>query len=358
MLQVLTASDQVAQHLRDEIARGTWKDVMPGSDRLARELGVGRNTIDAALLILEQEGSLEKQGTGRRRRILQVHKLDAPGLAMHVLPYDRGDIGGSFLATLWNQLQLAGHRVDLADKTLEELRMDPKRVARMVERTGADNWIVGGGSLEVLRWFSEQDLNTFAVCGRYSTLRIAGASPDKTKAIARCVERLTELGHNRIMLLSREDRRKPHPGPMERAFLDALESNGIQPSDYHFPDWGNEQADFFRCLNSIFRYTPPTALILDGSYLYTATERHLAQKGILAPRDISLVSTDYNADAFYWSEPQISHISHQWTPVARRVVNWASRLARGQKDLRKTMTKARFIEGGTIGPKPGRVRPI
>lgn len=35
---------------------------MPGGDRLARDLGIGRNTIDAALLQLEKEGLLVRLG--------------------------------------------------------------------------------------------------------------------------------------------------------------------------------------------------------------------------------------------------------------------------------------------------------
>ena len=44
-LQVLTASEQVAAFLREEIRRGRWQDSMPGGDRLVQELGVGRNTV-------------------------------------------------------------------------------------------------------------------------------------------------------------------------------------------------------------------------------------------------------------------------------------------------------------------------
>ena len=66
-LRILTASEQVAQHLRDELRRGTWTGVMPGEDRLMARLGVGRNTIQAALnsiplLIAMQAGETTTRG--------------------------------------------------------------------------------------------------------------------------------------------------------------------------------------------------------------------------------------------------------------------------------------------------------
>ena len=36
--------------------------------------------------------------------------------------------------------------------------------------------------------------------------------------------------------------------------------------------------------------------------------------------------------------------------VVRRVVQWANNVARGRDDRRQTLTKAEFVEGGTIGP--------
>jgi len=60
---------QVLEHLRHQLAQGRWSAVMPGSNRLAHELGVSRKTVEAALVGLEQEGLLVNQGGGRRRRI-------------------------------------------------------------------------------------------------------------------------------------------------------------------------------------------------------------------------------------------------------------------------------------------------
>ena len=56
--RTLSAVDQVVVHLREELIRGTWSGTHPGGDRLAKELGIGRNTVEVALQQLEKEGCI------------------------------------------------------------------------------------------------------------------------------------------------------------------------------------------------------------------------------------------------------------------------------------------------------------
>jgi DNA-binding GntR family transcriptional regulator len=53
---VLTPSGQLAAFLRGEILRGRWSGPMPGGNRLAAEFGVGRDTAEMVLQLLEKEG--------------------------------------------------------------------------------------------------------------------------------------------------------------------------------------------------------------------------------------------------------------------------------------------------------------
>tara|TARA_B110000881_G_scaffold220573_1_gene246175 strand:+ start:3308 stop:3442 length:135 start_codon:yes stop_codon:yes gene_type:complete len=36
--------------------------------------------------------------------------------------------------------------------------------------------------------------------------------------------------------------------------------------------------------------------------------------------------------------------------VVRRVVQWVNNIARGKDDQQQTLTKAEFVDGGTVGP--------
>lgn len=111
---------------------------------------------------------------------------------------------------------------------------------------------------------------------------------------------------------------------MERAFLEELESPGIRTGPYNLPDWKNDMEDFHRCLDSLFRHTPPTALLIDGMLLFIATQQHLAQLGIIAPRDVSLVCHDPDP-AFAWCQPKVAHIEWDSRPSVSRMTRWADR---------------------------------
>ena len=138
-----------------------------------------------------------------------------------------------------------------------DLRMDVKRVARLVKQAEADAWVVVGGSREVLQWFSEQAVPSFALFGRHSGLGIAGTRPEKVPAYHEAIDKLVALGHHRIALLARKPRRLPTPGRSESGFLERLEFHGIRTCPFNLPDWEDDMAGFQVLLNESSSGTPP-----------------------------------------------------------------------------------------------------
>ena len=146
--------------------------------------------------------------------------------------------------------------------------------------------------------------------------------------------------------------RVPDPGQSENAFLNELESNGIPPSSYNLPDWTESVDGLHSRLESLFRVTPPTALIVDEAPVFAAVQQFLAQRKILVPQDISVVCTDADA-TFAWCKTSVAHIRWDSKPLVSRIVRWAANVSRGKKDLRQTVTPAKFVTGGTMGPAKG-----
>ena len=122
---------------------------------------------------------------------------------------------------------------------------------------------------------------------------------------------------------------------------------------YNMPDWGNDAEGLHQCIDSLFKHTPPTALIFGEPSLFLSTRQHLADQGIIAPRDVSMISMDPNP-SFDWFQTSISHITWDAKPWINRVLKWAGNIALGKEDLKKTLTKAEFVEGSTIGPPPSK----
>ncbi len=347
----LSTVEQLAAHLREEILRGRLSGAMPGIHSLVSSLGVSPNTVLEAVRLLGREGLLESQGPGRRSRIVIPEGTKPPGLHVEVFLYDEGDLAIGYNIELKHQLQEAGHAVSYSTKYLVDLEKDVEKVARYVEKTPADAWVVMCGSLAVLEWFAAQPLPVLAMFGRTREVSMPGVLPDKLPALAAAVQRLVELGHRRIVMLAREQKILPQPGFAERSFLELLEAEGIRTGPYNLPNWQGSPEGMCRCLDSLFAHTPPTAIIIDEPPLFTAARLHLAQRGITSPKDVSIVCLE--PDPLHaWCRPPVSHVFWDTEAMVRRIVKWADSTAHGKQDRRKTFLKAKFIEGGTIGPPP------
>jgi len=346
-----TYAEQVAGHLRSEILAGRWAGELPGEDRLGAELDVNHTTVGMAIRRLEKEGLLVNRGAGRPRGILMPKNAAAPSLRIGILLYEGIERKVDYVVDLQHRLMEAGHVPTVPPKALVDLKMDVKRIADLVRKTKAHAWVIQSGSRDVLEWFSRQGVEAFALAGRRRGVRIAGSGPDKLPAVRTAVRRLFELGHRRIVMLAREERRKPDPGQMERSFIRELETLGIATGSYNLPDWDDTKDGLYRLLDALFRHTPPTALIIDEAPLHLAVELHLARLGLLAPKDVSLLCLD-PSPAFRWHRPSVSHISWDSRPIIDQIVKWADNVARGNYVRRQSFTKAGFVEGGTFGPVP------
>ena len=352
-LKILSIPEQIAGYMREELENGRWNGQLPGRYELARQLGVGITSMEEALRQLERDGVLEKRGVGRMRRVAAPGKVGKTrSLRMKLLLYDSTDRGLPDEIELLARLREAGHIADYAPKSMHDLGMRAEKVARFVQKNPVDAWVVSSGSREILEWFSGQSVPAFAYYGRFNGLPIAAASAQKTTALESALQRMVELGHRRIVMLARAERRKPEPGLFERHFLSQMAALGLQTGTYNLPDWDDHPAGLRACLDSLFRHTPPTAMIICEMQIFQAVQQYLARRGSSIPEHVSVLCT-YPDLTFEWCDPAISHISWGSRLVVRRIVGWANNVARGKTDLRQTFVPSEFIEGGTIGPAKG-----
>jgi DNA-binding LacI/PurR family transcriptional regulator len=222
-----------------------------------------------------------------------------------------------------------------------------------VEQAEADAWIISSGSREILEWFASQAKPAFALFGRRRGLPIAGIGPDKESAMRETTNQLIDLGHRFIILLNRPSRRLPSPGLPECVFLETLNKAGIITGDssYNLPNWDGSIDGVHKILHEVFRFTPPTAIIVDESQIFISVQNDLARRGILAPEHVSLVSADQDP-YFDYLRPSVAHVRYDTQPWARRITKWASNVAIGKDDRRQSLTKTELVKGATMGPPP------
>lgn len=347
----LSTSDQLAQHLRREILKGSISGVFPGVKQLVQTLGVNSVAVAKAIKQLEHEGLVVHHGDRRSRTIAKGARPRNSALRVGFLHYDASSSWNQDSLALKQGLTHAGHTVLEASKSMLELDMDPKRALRLADSMEVDAWIIFSGSSEILDAFGRRELPAFAFHGRLDHGNLAGFGVRKAPVIAELVRKLVNWGHSRITLLAREERRVPHRGVLEQCFIDELKSHGIQTGPFNLPDWQDNPAGLEKVIDSLFKLTPPTALIIGDANLFHAAQLHLAQRGIFAPKQISLFCND-SEQAFHWVKPDIAHARWDHRPALRRVIQWANHVARGKDDRKQTYIRAELYAGGTLGPAP------
>lgn len=353
----LTLMEQTAEHVRDGLRAGRWKDQLPGVLRLARELGVAAGTLRQALRLLENAGDIALSADGRSRQIRPMPREAGQALRVGILLWEKLEEDNSQAQQLLHGLAQALEKMGCAPffsgRSQGALRHEVGRIGRYVAKTEADAWVVFAGSRPVLEWFATQRWPCLALAGRFRGLPIAAAAPDKVPAYRELIRRLIALGHRRIVLLAGQGRRLPKPGRMEAAYLEELARHGITGDDYHLPDWEETPAGFQRVLTELFRHSAPTALITDEVRLLTAALQFLAHRKLGVPEQVSVVCGDEDP-AFVWCRPTLTHVRWHHEPLIRHAVRWAKAIRRGRVDQQQVLYPAELVVGGTIGvPPPG-----
>lgn len=345
-------SEQVAHHLKELLAKGRWVDFMPGTPALEAILGVDRKTISSAIRILIKEGWLEDQGLGKKRKILdriEGQKLFRVGF----LGYDDdGDL--RLVRDLFEKFSTRnGILMEVTPDSMSGLNWDVSRIADMVRSMDMDAWIVPGGSIEVLEWFEASGMPVYAVFGRHQQFEIDGFSFNFEKALIALADRLLDLGHQRISLVTRRERRKPTLGAFEEFLFECLSPAGIRPDSISLPDWEETPEGFHDLLESLFRFTPPTALILPEPFFVHSAIQFFATKGIKVPKDVSVVSSEDCMD-FHWTLPKVARFNPDRGKAGEMAAEWVEKVRKGfPAPKKKTSYPVEFIDGGTLAT-PGR----
>jgi len=348
-------AEQTAAHLIEAVRAGRWGDTLPGVNALAKAFDVSRETVRAALRLLESNGSLLPGGPGRSRVIatelpvVPVQRKLRVAILLHDPLSDENAEMQRTMLRLQHAIDSAGHICIFAGDYQARLRHDVRKIARLVKETPADAWVVFAGTGATLQWFAAQPIPAIAFGGRCIGVPIASVGTNTTHALSEALRELTTLGHRRIVLISPQNWRKPVPGRIAQVFASELAKCGISTDEYNLPDWEETPEGLQTLLNSLFHITPPTAIIVVEPSHAVATLAFFGQRGIRVGRDVSLVCM-LSDPAFSWRRPPMTHFEGNTEPLVRRVVRWVEAVARGCPDREQKDFPVEFIRGGTIGP--------
>jgi len=307
------------------------------------------------LKVLEGEGWIEAGGTGRRRRIVAnpVKEPSRRCLRVGIMLYDplEDDDGHGvrLMSGIRRSIEALGHTCIFSDRCLAELKEDLPRISRHVNAADADAWIVLAASRTVLEWFVAQPFATYAIGGRFQDLAVACSATRIAPALESMVNSLVNQGHRRIVMLAPTYLRKPTPIPSIGRYLALLEEHGIDASEYHLPHFEDSAEGLEKCLNALFRITPPTALMVNQTTDCAAVFFFLARRGLRVPRDVSVVLS-IEEPVFRRCLPAIDHFRAPMKEHIESITRWVKGVAMGRPNKRQVILDAVYVPGGTVGP--------
>lgn len=354
-LRRLPLAEQTATHLREGFQSGRWIGQLPGVLQLAAELTVSKHTVRAALKALEEEGWIEDCGAGRKKRIVTQGNLNPVrrtlriGLMIYGPLEDETAPAIKVILGVRREIELAGHVCVFAERSLEQIKDNLTKISRCVKTANADAWIVYVGSRVVLEWFAAQPFPVFANGGRYHHLPVASSATRIAPALESAVNTLVNHGHRRIVLLIETLFRKPTLIPSLESYLSFLEAGGIAATDYNLPHFEDTAEDLERCLDGLFRITPPTVLIVHSANHFVAVSSFLARRGLRVPRDVSIICM-FTDPALNLCLPYPDHFRMPQREHIDRISRWVNGVAKGRPDKREVIFDAVYVPGGTVGP--------
>jgi DNA-binding LacI/PurR family transcriptional regulator len=353
-----TLSQQTAEHLLDAIRSGLWVDRLPGVAELALYFKVSGHTVRAALEILEADGVLKSGGSHLPRKILAAGAaMPSKKIRVGILPASPIQQDNAkaqwMLSEIQSNLERSGHIGVFMSQSLEKMKHASGKVLACLDAHPMDAWIVCSPSRNVLEALSTQNLPVYSLGGNFDNLPIAGSRIRLDLAFKEVIHQLVQIGHRRIVLIGPDFLRNPVPGPSAIAFVETLVSHGIAVGKFHLPDWEETPEGLGILLESLFRTTPPTALLVVDPAHTAGVLSFIASSGLRVPEDVSILALmgDPTLD---WCRPRLSTLNWPHALIIRHIHRWVERIAREGTCHDQALFSATLVAGETLAPAPAR----
>ncbi len=344
-----------AEHLRQGIAEGRWRDHLPGVRPLAAELAVSKETLRSALAVLEKSGELKCQGAGRYRKILKLRtdglRKDGPlrvAILLRLPLEQQNAMSQSLMQKLIREIAQAGHYGFIAEKYVKQPGVDGMLLANLVEASRADAWIAYSPGYEVLAWFVSHGVPIMTIGGHPFGLTLPCARSDLTRAMSDAVDTLVSLKHRRIVLITTEKWLKPKLNGSALSFCAPMERHGLSVTDYNLPDWPKTAEGLESLLESLFQTTPPTALLILEPAWTVATLAFLLRRGLRVPEDVSIIAMLDDPVLKLW-RPPLAHFRWSTTHHIHHALKWLQSLVDRSEPPGLKNFPVTFVPGGTVG---------
>ncbi len=349
---------ETASTLKQWIATGVLKDVLPGELDLKKRLRVGRDTLRLALQLLVDDGWAEPSVQGRKRRI-HVQKLSgikkraqAKLPVIFLSPYSV-EQGQTLLELEETQKRLVemGRELQFVSPDIFHLKDPEHQLENLLQTHPSAAWILCASNEPIQKWFDKRGLPTLIHGWPYPDITLPYVTKDWEPAGFHAGLQFIRHGHRNIGMFEYVER---GVGAMliERGLRRAIETAGNGAKLLMFKDHRTPES-IAKAYESAFKLKErPTAMVLTSSNHLLTSFSWLISKGIRVPDDVSLVvmPNDTWYSEFY---PPLCHYKPNTKSFSHGLAERVLELVEYGRVIHKPLAVAvEFSAGATIGPAP------
>lgn len=290
---------QVAQHLKERILCGEWRQRLPAERTLAKELNIGRMTLRSALDKLEANGLIIKEGaSGTRLRKSRRHKHQYPAKKVGIL------IGGKLERLHNNAIMLVDElrrifytkniALHLHDHTTSLKRGIFPFFKHLVHTLNYNAWILCGGTLEMQQWCEKNKIPVVMAAALFEGVHLPSVELHFRGTCRHAVGEMVRRGHRSIAFILPHTPANSGPGDIQSrlGFLEAVEisrpTKTVGTVEFHT----GAKSSIYKLVDNLLSRSPrPTAWLIPTENFLTVMT-YLLKLKIRIPEDISLVCRD------------------------------------------------------------------
>jgi len=292
---------RVSDQLRDEILSGDRKGILPGIRILMKDFQVSKQTMMLALRRLEEYGYISPSQPGQARSIIPISGFkhstaltERKPRVVWIAPREENRL----YRTDFSIMKALKKKVEQSVRTFETIYFphistpsSTDELSEFLHNNPADLYLVSRVHQKCAQWLAQSSYPIIYMSGDLQPKCLPRVMYQMSEMLPPVIKELVKLGHQRIIYMQSthymsESRDLSSVG---RLMVKELDQQGISASHYNCPQWGNSQEDFLSSLESTFKTTPPTALIVHEPWMIVTSLCFFIKSGIRYPDDVSLV---------------------------------------------------------------------
>ncbi len=350
-----------ADLLKRQIAAGVWHAYIPPERDLCARMEIGRNTLRAALALLEREGWIGRGHPGRRRAVNPKRATVSPGAAesSHQVAFLTDQAQDALPLHTLREVDMlrvalgeAGYRLVVRSSQAFPAKGPSGILTRLVRCHPAAVWILHRSSFDTQQWFQIRGIQALVLGCPHEGIDLPYVTENIEAAARHAAGLLFTAGHRSVALLCPGTRLAGHhvaARSVEGVFSRLSPSSTVRASSHD----GSADGLCLQIRTLLAGDDPPTAFITMSVAETVTLVTFLAQLGRRVPDDASVLCL-FDDPTFSQIVPAITRYRANTAHLVRLVHRRALEIAEGLPHPPPSKLMCECIRGRSVAPPPPR----